>query len=85
MHFFRKSHHARPFWPLLRFCYCPFNVAAVQVTWPTLTKAVSPEKSPGADGFIQRWLLLEPIPTTGLTEPPSKPPSTRNTFPTSSP
>jgi hypothetical protein len=42
--------------------------AATQVSWPTLTKPASPEKAPGADGFIQRWLLLEPIPATGLTD-----------------
>ena len=34
----------------------------------TLTSPASPEKAPGADGFIQRWLLLEPIPFSGLTE-----------------
>jgi hypothetical protein len=35
---------------------------------PSLTKPVTPEKPPDADGFIQRWLLLEPIPASGLTE-----------------
>ena len=34
----------------------------------TLTKPTSPQKVPGPDGFIQRWLLLEPIGVTGLTE-----------------
>ena len=34
----------------------------------TLTRPTSPQKVPGADGFIQRWLLLEPIGVTGLTE-----------------
>jgi len=38
------------------------------VSWPTLTKPASAEKTPGADGFIQRWLILEPIPVNGLTE-----------------
>jgi len=42
--------------------------AAAPVSWPTLTKPVSPEKAPDADGFIQRWLLLEPIPSNGLTD-----------------
>jgi hypothetical protein len=42
--------------------------AAAQVSWPTLTKPASPERAPDADGFIQRWLLLEPIPTSGLTD-----------------
>jgi len=42
--------------------------APPQVTWPTLTKPASLEKTPDADGFIQRWLLLEPIPSVGLTD-----------------
>lgn len=42
--------------------------APPQVSWPTLTKPASPEKAPDADGFIQRWLLLEPIPSVGLTD-----------------
>lgn len=33
-----------------------------------LTKPVTAEKPTGADGFIQRWLLLEPIPANGLTD-----------------
>lgn len=39
-----------------------------QVTWPTLTKPASAEKAPDADGFIQRWLILEPILSRGLTD-----------------
>ena len=35
---------------------------------PTLTRPASPAKAPDADGFIQRWLLLEPIPAAGLTD-----------------
>jgi hypothetical protein len=35
---------------------------------PTLTAPATPSKAPGANGFIQRWLLLEPIPADGLTE-----------------
>jgi hypothetical protein len=42
--------------------------AAAPVSWPTLTKPATPEKAPDADGFLQRWLLLEPIPTNGLTD-----------------
>lgn len=34
----------------------------------TLTKPVTPTKAPSADGFIQRWLLLEPIAATGVTD-----------------
>ena len=43
-------------------------VATAQVAPVTLTTPASPEKAPSADGFIQRWLLLEPIETNGLTE-----------------
>jgi len=42
--------------------------AAAQTAPVTLTPPASPQKTTGADGFIQRWLLLEPIPVTGLTE-----------------
>ena len=36
---------------------------------PSLTRPTSPAKPTGADGFIQRWLLLEPIRVPGqLTE-----------------
>ena len=35
---------------------------------PTLTAPTGPSKAPAADGFIQRWLLLEPIPANGLTD-----------------
>lgn len=32
---------------------------------PTLTRPVSAEKAPDADGFMQRWLILEPIRVSG--------------------
>ena len=35
---------------------------------PTLTSPTLPERAPNADGFIQRWLLLEPIGADGLTD-----------------
>jgi hypothetical protein len=35
---------------------------------PTLTRPASPSKAPDADGFIQRWLLLEPMGAKGLTD-----------------
>jgi hypothetical protein len=41
---------------------------AAQVPASTLTNPASPEKAPNADGFIQRWLLLEPIGANGLTD-----------------
>jgi hypothetical protein len=42
--------------------------AAAQALGPTLTSPTTPEKAPNADGFIQRWLLLEPIGANGLTD-----------------
>ena len=42
--------------------------AADQGPAPTLTSPDSPRKAPGPDGFIQRWLLLEPIGANGLTD-----------------
>jgi hypothetical protein len=41
---------------------------AADLPAPTLTRATSSAKAPSADGFIQRWLVLEPIPATGLTD-----------------
>ena len=41
---------------------------ATQVPAPTLVTPASSEKAPNADGFIQRWLLLEPIAANGLTD-----------------
>jgi hypothetical protein len=41
---------------------------AAQIPASTLTKPVSPKKAPNVDGFIQRWLLLEPIGANGLTD-----------------
>jgi len=43
-------------------------VAAGQVPAPTLITPASPQSAPDADGFIRRWLILEPIPATGLTD-----------------
>ncbi|HEU4891386.1 MAG TPA: hypothetical protein VFT47_07535 [Vicinamibacterales bacterium] len=43
--------------------------AAARPPAPSLTRPASPAKPTGADGFIQRWLLLEPIRVPGqLTE-----------------
>lgn len=42
--------------------------AAAQAPPVVLTKPVAAEKPTGADGFIQRWLLLEPIGANGLTD-----------------
>jgi hypothetical protein len=34
----------------------------------TLVRPVSPRLAPGPDGFIKRWLILEPIAASGLTD-----------------
>jgi hypothetical protein len=44
------------------------GVVAAQAPAPTLKSPASPRSAPDADGFIRRWLLLEPIASTGLTE-----------------
>jgi metallo-beta-lactamase class B len=41
---------------------------AAQIPASTLMKPASPERATNADGFIQRWLLLEPIGANGLTD-----------------
>jgi hypothetical protein len=40
----------------------------VQTPPVTLTKPATVEKVPNADGFIKRWLILEPIAATGVTD-----------------
>jgi cephalosporin-C deacetylase len=42
--------------------------AVAQVAPVTLTPPASPEKLADAGGFLQRWLLLEPIESNGLTD-----------------
>jgi len=43
--------------------------AAARAAAPSLKRPVSPSKAPDADGFLQRWLLLEPMKVPGqLTE-----------------
>jgi hypothetical protein len=39
-----------------------------QLPAPTLVRPVSPALAPGTDGFIKRWLILEPIAANGLTD-----------------
>jgi hypothetical protein len=41
---------------------------AGQLTAPTLVRPVSRTLAPGPDGFITRWLVLEPIAANGLTD-----------------
>jgi hypothetical protein len=44
------------------------TVGAAQTPAPTLSSPTTPETAPAADGFIARWLLLEPFPAAGLTD-----------------
>jgi len=44
------------------------TTVAAQTPAPTLAPPASAETAPAADGFIARWLILEPIPTVGLTD-----------------
>jgi hypothetical protein len=44
------------------------TTAAAQTAAPTLSSPTTPESAPAADGFIARWLLLEPIAADGLTD-----------------
>ena len=44
------------------------TAAAAQTAAPTLSRLTTPESAPAADGFIPRWLLLEPIGAEGLTD-----------------
>ena len=46
----------------------PASSAAAQALGPTLTSPSTPQKTPDADGFLPRWLLLEPIGVNGLTD-----------------
>lgn len=41
--------------------------SGVKAYGATLTSPVTPARLTAADGFIQRWTLLEPIPVNGLT------------------
>ncbi len=52
--------------PLL-VCAAGIQIVA-QVPAATLSKPKTAEAAPGEDGFIQRWLLLEPIGANGLTD-----------------
>ena len=41
---------------------------AAPVSASTLSSPRTPELKPDADGFLRRWLVLEPIPSNGLTD-----------------
>jgi hypothetical protein len=58
------------------------SLLAVAATPPTtLTRPATPQKIPGADGFIQRWLILEPIGVSGLTDSAVQASVTKEYFP----
>lgn len=66
-----RAHYATRMALFLSFaCLCPggLRFASAQVPAPTLTKPTTPEKAPSADGFIQRWVILEPIAAPSLIE-----------------
>lgn len=44
------------------------SIAMAQVAPITLSRPATPTKAPDAEGFIQRWMVLEPIPSKGLTQ-----------------
>src|SRR5690606_34465178 len=51
------------------YCVIPAEQgAAPSRLAPTLTRAASTEAKPDGEGFIRRWILLEPIPANGLTD-----------------
>jgi hypothetical protein len=54
----------------LRFiCYGFLTIAlAAEVPMLTLFSPANGDQPPGPDGFVRRWLLLEPIPANGLTD-----------------
>jgi hypothetical protein len=41
---------------------------AAQTAPATLARPTTPQTTPDAQGFIRRWLLLEPLPANGLTD-----------------
>ncbi|MES2391010.1 MAG: acetylxylan esterase [Acidobacteriota bacterium] len=57
------------------------SVASAQLPPTTLTKPSTPERTPGPDGFIQRWVILEPIAATELTERAVQAEVKKNYFP----
>jgi hypothetical protein len=53
---------------LLSLAFAAASADSARGPAPSLTKPSTPDKAPDPDGFIQRWLLLEPIPASGLTD-----------------
>lgn len=57
------------------------TLAAVEIAAPTLTIPTPGESTVDARGFIRRWLLLEPIDSTGLTDSAVQAAVQKNYFP----
>jgi cephalosporin-C deacetylase-like acetyl esterase len=53
---------------LLAILVAAAGIATGQTAPVTITPPTSPEKTPNAEGFLQRWVLLEPIEANGLTD-----------------
>src|SRR5215471_7000359 len=51
---------------LLTSLFMPLQAESVSAA--TLTAPKTPDLRPGPDGFIRRWLVLEPITSNGLTD-----------------
>jgi hypothetical protein len=47
---------------------------------PTLTAPATPTTRPDDEGFIRRWLVLEPMPATGVAEAAFRPVATQERF-----
>lgn len=74
--FLRKDLFVKPFSKLVMLFVALGNLAfltaaaenTVRPPASSLTRPDSPAKAPHADGFIQRWVILEPIRASGLTD-----------------
>jgi len=63
-----RKHHLRALAVLACAALVAIAADTARAPAPSLTNPASRERAPDADGFIQRWLLLEPIPANGLTD-----------------
>ena len=63
-----RKHHLRALAVLAGAALVAIAADTARPPAPSLTSPASRERAPDADGFIQRWLLLEPIPAAGLTD-----------------
>jgi hypothetical protein len=50
---------------IMSLFYVAADVVAQDIA-ASLMKPAAPEKAPGAEGFLQRWLILDPISHNGL-------------------